>query len=486
MWSRIKLLARHPKLILHRAQNARISTRITCLYAILILLVLLLSSAAAGIGVYYSFYHQAEMEINMSMERVLRLLNTGEPIGSRPWQEDPIILGVVVRVADENGRIVYENDNKYPPLDVIERHTLEKLPFWANKNMQVAEFHNIALYHARMDVEYGGSVYAIHFFKTITTEKHFIERLQKILFCMTMLGFWLSLIVGYFLSSRLLKPIRDMTATARKIEIEKMDRRLAVPEAKDELSELANTFNHMLDRLETGFKQQQQFVSDASHELRTPVTVILGYSDLISRWGRADKEILDESIEAIRSEAENMQQLIEKLLFLARADQKRQVLHKKNLEMADIVAEVMRKMELTTKTHSVELLENDTGTIYADEVTIKQMMRIFLENSTKYTPEGGHITASSKRSADGKFIYLTLADDGIGIAPENQEKVFERFYRVDSSRTKAEGGVSGTGLGLSIASWIAAEHGIEINLDSALGKGTKITLKIPLALAKAS
>ena len=175
-----------------------------------------------------------------------------------------------------------------------------------------------------------------------------------------------------------------------------------------------------------------------------------------------------------------MQQLIEKLLFLARADQKRQVLHKERIEISELVEDVMRKMKLVTKTHTVDLLENDHGVIFADQVTMRQMMRIFLENSTKYTPAGGRITARSHRLPEGGFIQLELADNGIGIAKEDQQKVFERFYRVDASRTKAEGGVSGTGLGLSIASWICEQHGIEISMDSDLGKGTKIILKIPL------
>ena len=126
----------------------------------------------------------------------------------------------------------------------------------------------------------------------------------------------------------------------------------------------------------------------------------------------------------------------------------------------------------------MELRRNDEGEIYADPVSIRQMLRIFLENSQKYTPEGGKIYAFSERDEDS--FHLVLGDTGIGIAPENQEKVFERFYRVDSSRTKEEGGAGGTGLGLSIARWIAEQHNIEMTLESDLGEGTEIHLIIPL------
>ncbi|BAL84098.1 putative two-component system sensor histidine kinase [Selenomonas ruminantium subsp. lactilytica TAM6421] len=464
-----------------RLRYAQISTKITCFYAAVLLLVLILTSTLTGLGVFFSFYHQAEVELEMSMNHVLEVLEQGRSIDSDFGRDDIVWPGVVLRITDMTGQIVYENDSRFPSLKRIEEHKVKNPPFWANKKMQVLQFRNATFYHARMDVEYRGQIYQMHFFKTITAEKHFLETLQKILFLMTILGFFLALLGGFFVSRRILQPIRDMIVTARKIEVEKMDCRLPVPPARDELMELAETFNHMLNRLEAGFKQQQRFVSDASHELRTPVTVILGYSDLLSRWGRDDAEVLDEGISSIRSEAENMQQLIEKLLFLARADQKRQVLHKENIELSELLADVMKKMQLVTKEHSVELLQNDDGLMYGDLVTVRQMFRIFLDNSKKYTPAGGRITVTSRyvEEEQGKFMLVDLADNGIGIAPEDQQKVFERFYRVDTSRTKAQG-VSGTGLGLSIASWIAEQHGIEITMSSALGKGTTIHLKIPL------
>ena len=232
----------------------------------------------------------------------------------------------------------------------------------------------------------------------------------------------------------------------------------------------------MLERLQEGFVQQQRFVSDASHELRTPLTVILGYSDMLSRWGREDKDILEEGITAIRSEAENMQQLIEKLLFLARADQKRQAVHKEAVLLSEILADTMEKMQMVTSSHEVTLDRNDEAVVSADPVLLRQLFRVFLENSRKYTPAGGHIRASSILAEDGKSVTVTLSDDGIGIAPEHQAHIFERFYRVDSSRTKETGG---SGLGLSIARWIAEQHGIRIAVKSAEGQGTDISLVMP-------
>jgi len=466
-----------------RLTYPRISMKITLLYAAILCVVLLVTSAITGAGVYFSFYHQAEIEMDISMKNTVEKVERGELFTPDFWRDDPLLPGVVLRVTDISGRVILENDAHYPSIERVERNLRKHQPLLANPRMGVADFGNMSIYCAKVQVMQHGQLYELHFFKTITAEKEFLQTLLWGLFITNIIGFLIALAAGFFVSRKILKPIRTFTRMARRVEVERMNSRIPVmARRRDELTELAETFNRMMDRLQAGFRQQQQFVSDASHELRTPVTVILGYSDLLSRWGREDPKILDEGISSIRSEAEDMQQLIEKLLFLARADQKRQVLHKEPLEFSELVADVMKKFKLVAKEHEVELRRNDVGTIYADQVTIRQMLRIFLENSQKYTPEGGRIYAESRR--EGTAFHLVLGDTGIGIAPENREKVFERFYRVDSSRTKAEGGVSGTGLGLSIARWIAEQHNIKISLESELEKGTEIHLQIPLAAAE--
>ena len=457
-------------------RRVRISTKITAVYAVLLFAVLIATMGTFVYSTYYSLYHQAEVAMEISERQVAAKIEGGAEFSQDFWWDDPVVPGVVLRVTDITGRVVFENDAHFPSIEDVEAHTRAHKPFWADADMDVADIGNSIIYHATLDVLHDGSIYRLHFLRTITAEREFLQDMQRFLLFLVLSGFLIALAAGAFMSQRVMQPIRAMTATARTIEARDMSRRIDVPPTRDELHELAVTFNHMLDRLQQGFLQQQRFVSDASHELRTPVTVILGYSDLLARWGQTDADVLQEGIASIRSEAENMQQLIEKLLFLARADQKRQALHKEPVELHELVADVMKKMKLVTKQHDIELLRNDAATIYADPVLIRQMMRIFLENSAKYTPARGRITAESVR--EGGHIVLTLADNGIGIAPEEQGKVFERFYRVDTSRTKAEG-VSGTGLGLSIAAWIAEQHDIKIQMTSALGKGTAIHLVIP-------
>ena len=454
----------------------RISTKITLLYAAILFFVLILSTAILGIGAYIYFYRQAEVDLDRSIQHVMSNIESGNATEAKFWFEGPVIPGVIVRITDNTGRIILDTDTHFPSIERIEQGRVTT-PIWANPDMEVSEFQGGAVYHARRYIEYGGIPYQVHFFRTIMTEKDFFSSLQRLIFYTVAIGFVLALLAGHFISRRILKPIREFMWTARSIEVERLGRRLDVPRARDELSELARTFNRMLDRLQEGFSQQQRFVSDASHELRTPLTVILGYSDMLSRWGREDKNILDEGITAIRSEAENMQQLIEKLLFLARADQKRQAVNKEAVDLAELLADTIEKMHTVTTSHEVTLGRNDPATVSADPVLLRQLLRIFLENSVKYTPPGGHIHAYSIRSNDGSSVAVTLTDDGIGIAPEHQARIFDRFYRVDSSRTKETGG---SGLGLSIARWIAERHDIKLVLKSAVDEGTTITLNIPL------
>ena len=406
---------------LAKGRHLRISTKITLIYATVFFVILSVTALITGIGVYISLYRQGTEK-----------MHRGERLNEFFLADDPLLPGVVLRVTDITGTVIFENDSRYPSIEKVQKHLTPNPPFWANaKDMEVAELPRASIYYARIPIMQGGLLYELHFFKTITAEKHFFAMLQRILLTTNILGLLIAILAGYFLSSRILNPIRVMTQAARRIEAERMDERIPMRPVRDELTELAKTFNHMLNRLQAGFRRQQRFVSDASHELRTPVTVILGYADMLSRWGKEDNAVLEESITAIKSEAEGMQQLIEKLLFLARADQKRLVLHKEVFELSLAVADVMKKYKMVTPQHNVEVLRLDTGNVYADKDSLRQMMRIFLENSAKYTPDGGRITAELVREEGN--MRLTFADNGVGIAPEHQAKIFERFYRADTS-----------------------------------------------------
>ncbi len=532
---------------LSRLPRMRISVKLTLVYAVLMVVLLFATCAFTAVGIYYTQYHQVERELSFSIfdalhqlenrfgsveehvtdtlprpphfkngerEREKRVYMEHDSIkpdalfgqaaggdgaaGSRKVivSRDDIrenmaenmtfgmVPGVFLKITDVHGDVVYDTDVYSPSLAQLRAHISGQPPLWANPNFQVVEIGNFVIYYKEVPVVIAGEPYSLHFFRTITTETRLLGLIQQILLVEMVLGLVLALFLGYFVSQRLLQPIRSMTDTVKSIEVSELDTRLEVSSTKDELSELAVTFNRMLERIQRGFDQQQRFVSDASHELRTPVTVIKGYSDMLSRWGRHDEETLQEGLEAIGSEAENMQELIEKLLFLARADQKRQIIHKAPLDMQELVGDVFRKMQLAYGSHQLQLLANEPAMVLADKVTMRQMLRIFLENAVKYTPAGGVIRLSSGHCPDDEgSLELVVEDTGIGIACEEQEKIFQRFYRVDSSRTREAGQPGGTGLGLSIAKWIADQHDIKIRVDSQLGAGTRFTLIVPTIIS---
>ncbi|MDP3386952.1 MAG: ATP-binding protein [Eubacteriales bacterium] len=289
-----------------------------------------------------------------------------------------------------------------------------------------------------------------------------------------LLGFIIIAIVGPGVSKKLVKPIGDMTEVARTISVNNINTRLNVKASQHELRELAETFNNMMDRIEEDYLRQQQFVSDASHELRTPIAVLKGYTDMLDRWGKNDKAILDESIIAIKNEANNMQDLVEKLLFIARNDKKSLKLSKEEFNVNEIIEEVYKETTIIDEKHDISSPPCQGALIFADKNRIKQAVRIFVENARKFTPDGGKIEIYC--SLDGEFIAINVRDSGVGIKKKQLKKIFDRFYRAEESREKETGG---HGLGLAIAKIIVLGHRGKIKVKSVYGEGSVFTILLP-------
>jgi signal transduction histidine kinase len=231
----------------------------------------------------------------------------------------------------------------------------------------------------------------------------------------------------------------------------------------------------MLDRINESYAAQARFVSDASHELRTPIAVIQGYANLLDRWGMEDEKALTESVAAIKDEAGSMQGLVEQLLFLARGDSNRIPLVRERITLPGLVEEVADESRMLESGHEFKVSGEDVA-VLADRALIKQALRALVDNAVKYTDHGGDITISTAR--DGGFARLSVSDSGIGISPDVLPHVFDRFVRADESRARATGGA---GLGLSIAQWIVSRHSGHMEALSREGIGTRITLVLPAA-----
>ena len=281
--------------------------------------------------------------------------------------------------------------------------------------------------------------------------------------------------------ARTLKPLTDLAEKARSlrslagtissIDASRLDQRIRMDTGQKELDDLAAAINSMLNRIDEAYRLQVRFVSDASHELRTPISVIQGYASLLDRWGKDDPETLQEAISAIRSESDNMKDLVEQLLFLARGDNDTMTLYPETFDGVQLVEEVAQEARMVDPNHTFLTRESKPIMMEADRQLIKQALRILVDNSNKYTDPGGEIRIYADK--EGEKVRLTVQDTGIGIDPEKLPYIFDRFYRVEESRARATGG---SGLGLSIMKWIVERHGGTIEVVSRKDFGTRTRL----------
>lgn len=269
--------------------------------------------------------------------------------------------------------------------------------------------------------------------------------------------------------------------TLNTITENKLDTRIVIADEHQELRGLADAINEMLDRLDAAYQSQLRFVSDASHELRTPIAVIQGYANMLDRWGKEDVQTLQESIDAIKGEAASMQDLVEQLLFLARSDNDSIVLKTGIVDVSALVEEVLTETKMIDEAHEYLSAITPSLTVFGDAQLIKQAVRIFVDNAIKYTPAGERISLNAKR--DGDNVAISVSDNGIGIPEHDLPHVFDRFFRADQSRARKTGG---TGLGLSIAKWIVDRHGGHVELLSRKDIGTHIVLVLPYCYGAAN
>ncbi|HWI48908.1 MAG TPA: HAMP domain-containing sensor histidine kinase [Rummeliibacillus sp.] len=295
--------------------------------------------------------------------------------------------------------------------------------------------------------------------------------LSILIFC-TFFGALISLIGGRWLANIIIRPVSNMIDTMEEIEQSGITKRMVIDQQpKDELQKLAVTFNRMMDRLDINLEKQQQFISDASHELKTPITVIKSYADFLRRRGIQNKEVALDAVEVIYSEATRIQQMTEKFLDLANTDVEN-ALEKKSIDLIALSQEIVKQLHSTYKRDLVLHYEKTPITVIADELKLKQVIIILLDNAIKYSADKIDIFLENQENR----TIIRVKDYGIGIPKDEINNVFERFYRVDKARNRETGG---TGLGLSIAKNIMKQHNGEIKVNSIEGVGTEVELFLP-------
>ena len=281
---------------------------------------------------------------------------------------------------------------------------------------------------------------------------------------------------GYWISRRALAPVDALVRTARAVSGTDLSTRLEKLHTGDELQRLSDTLNEMLDRIEAAFSRVTQFTADASHELRTPVSLIRTEAELSLRRSRSQTEYQD-SLRHILLDAERTSALIEQLLSLARADSGRETLQLHPVELSAVlqgVADAWQQVAAIRDLRFSTNLPDSDAWVAGDENLLRRVADILLDNAFKYTAAPGSVSLSLE--AREHSAAITIQDSGIGIPQDEQGKIFERFYRVDKSRTRAQGG---NGLGLSIAQWIVSQHHGSIAVESRPAEGSTFRVELP-------
>lgn len=469
-----------------------IRVRLTLWYTGILAMLLLLFGASVYFAVSYILLRQ----IDESLANAASEMTRGFTLSLNPETMRPVVnlpgftvfqrSNIYAEVLDPTGkvRLTSQNlgENFDQPLDVLDWDTLKQKP---TEELQASAFINTAQHtnapllrvYTRPLIPDGTGQTLGYLQVAMSLEE--VENARRGLFLALAwsggVSVLFSALIGALTAWRALRPVDRITQTAREIlQTGDLDRRVPVRSAPgDEVGRLAQAFNDMIERLSRLFRAQQRLVADVSHELRTPLTVIRGNLDLMRVMGHTDVESLD----AMTREADRMTRMVSNILLLSQADAGMLQMQKQPLALAPLIADVERSAKVLAN-ERVAVVANICGDaqVLGDADRLKQVFLNLVENAIKHTPDGGWVSIDCDPQAI-KTVRIAVSDTGMGIPPEDLPHVFERFYRVDKSRTRVSGGA---GLGLSIAQSIVHTHGGHMSVHSTLGKGTTFEVVLPL------
>lgn len=323
--------------------------------------------------------------------------------------------------------------------------------------------------------------YTLIVLQSLHPQKELLQGIRETFYWAIPVALALAGIGGYFLARKSLAPVAAMASQARDMGAANLHDRLAVANQRDELGQLALSFNQLLERIETSFEQQRRFVADASHELRTPVAILRGEAEVtLSRNDRSPEEYRD-TLAVLRNESQRLAHIIEDLFTLTRADAGQYPLTLRDTYLDELAVEAL------TRARSLALAKNITLTpsiepdlpIQADEALLGRMLLNLLDNAIKYSPPGSKVELACRR--DGENYIVTVCDNGPGIPTDLQPRIFERFFRADKARSRVDSDRGGAGLGLAIARWIAEAHHGRLELTRSDASGSIFSVVLPAA-----
>jgi len=404
-------------------------------------------------------------------------------------------IGKFIQVLDESGNIGRKSDNlknvQLPiSLNALKNASKGLITFETNRTignspLRIMTFPVVENSHVTKIVQIASSLEGV---------EDALNKLFLILIISVPSTLILASLGGQFLAHKALKPVDNITQTARMITSQNLNQRIHPPKVKDEISRLIETFNEMISRLDQSFRQMKQFSSDASHELKTPLTILKGEVEVMLRKERTSQEY-QQTLRSNLEEINRMSQIVEDLLNLSKADTGEIILNKEDINLTEILDEVVAQMERLAKTKKLHLSATNHHQdihIFGDALRLRELFINLIENGIKYTEEGGSIRIILQKEyplpvtgepdwverEKGQFVKIIVSDTGIGVAKEDQERIFNRFFRVDKARSREQGG---SGLGLSICKWIVEAHRGKIGVESELAKGSSFIVRLPLS-----
>lgn len=454
--------------------------RLAAWYFVSFALILALFALGAWIAMRASVREAVDHDLRQRIQDVRQFTNQELGFGQAELLEElqeHSLLGLgggLLQMSDSAGHVLFRSGRlKNTPLGLLE-------PAPDNTRVQYAtRFASGAPVRvASQNIEVKGQRFLIQVAEPLDEFNESFDKFETALLVLAPVFLLLASAGGFWMSCRALAPVDRISNDARAISVTNLSKRLEVPPARDELQRLSQTLNSMLDRIEGELKRIVQFTADASHELRAPLTLIHTAAEFSLRRDRSQEELLDAMRKIVR-ESDRMSRLVDDLLLLARADANTHDLRLTPTDLSSTgreATELARTLAQAKNIHvSVQIPEHPL-IVDGNEQLLGQLWLILLDNAVKYTPEGGEIGFSM--APVNSHFEATVRDTGIGIAPGDLPHVYDRFWRADKVRSRNAGG---TGLGLSIARWIVETHHGEIVIDSEPGRGSRVTVRFPLA-----
>ena len=446
--------------------------RLTVWYLIVMGILLFIFAALSYFTLYHNLYENLDNNLEDRLIKLRSLLrDAGEDVDIDIDMERE--LGEIILIYYPEG-FLWKSSGPFidaPDITPMVREVAKGAPLFFNTTTTYGRV--IRFYAAPITVGERSFILLVgRYFDEI---KSILGRLRTIFILSGLVMMVLAGVGGLFLADRALRPVDRITRTAQKIGERNLSHRIEV-HSEDELGRLALTLNQMIARLEDAFRHQKQYTADASQELRTPLSVIQAEATLALGKQRREKEYR-EALETISQEASYMSSIIDKLLFLARSDIRREQYNFEEVNLRELVIDLATSIEALAQEKGLEF---EVGTVKdlvvrGDKDRLRQLLFNILENAIKYTKTGKVSISAVQKD---KMAVVAIADTGAGIPSQDLPHIFERFYRVDKTRSREEGG---TGLGLAIAQEIAEAHGGKIEVESELNKGSTFSVTLPIS-----